>query len=59
MTELGEATVKVIPDLSEFNRLMAEIPDQGVTFQETIDYARDENGDITRTVRTLSLVKGV
>ena len=59
MTELGEATVKVIPDLTEFNRLMAEIPDQGVTVQETIDYTRDATGDITRTVRTVSLIKGV
>lgn len=59
MAEIGTATVRVLPDLDEFNEIMAAIPKTGLTIREQIDYERDADGEVVRTVRTTSVVRGV
>lgn len=51
MAQIGTATVKVLPDLSEFTAALEAIPD-GFTVTETIEYKRNVDGQIMREIRT-------
>lgn len=55
--QLGSATVKIVPDLSEFTAALEQIPD-GFTKTEVIEYVRDEAGQIIRETRTTSISRG-
>lgn len=59
MAEVGTATVKVLPDLDEFNAILEALPKVGLTIREEVDYTLDEVGHVTRLVRTTSVVRGV
>lgn len=59
MDEIATATIKVMPDLDEFTAIMEALPKIGLTIQEQIDYTRDEDGQVVRTVKTTSVVRGV
>lgn len=59
MAELGTPTVKVVPDLDEFTRIMEALPKVGLTIREETTHERDNEGVIYRTIKTTSVVKGV
>lgn len=59
MAEIGTATVKVLPDLDEFQAIINALPKIGLTIREQIDYERNDDGEVTRTVKTTSVVRGV
>lgn len=56
--DIGTATVKILPDLSEFQAIIDAIPASGFVVTETIDTKRDSDGMIVRTVKTTSVTKG-
>jgi hypothetical protein len=57
MTEsIGSVSVKVLPDLAQFEEILRHVPDAGLTVTEDVTYERDDNGYVVRqtTVRTIS-----
>lgn len=59
MAEVGTATLKILPDMDEFTRIMESIPRSGVAIREEITYERDVDGNVCRTIKTTSVVRGV
>lgn len=59
MTAIGTATVKILPDLSEFQAILDAIPATGFVVTRTTDITRDEDtGFVTREVTTTAITKG-
>lgn len=59
MDAIGTATVKVVPDLSEFSRMMeAAIAADGLTIREDIAYEHDDEGHVVRQTKTTTIVRG-
>lgn len=53
--QYGTAYVKVLPDLTEFNDLVKQAADVGLTLTETQTFEYDGDGLVTRTVRTVTI----
>lgn len=57
MANIGTATVKVLPDLTEFSEIIANIPAAGITLVEDVTFEYDADGRIARQITTRSLTK--
>lgn len=58
MADLGTATVKILPDLSEFQAILDAIPATGLVVTKTTTYVRDDDGQITAQTETTAVTKG-
>jgi hypothetical protein len=56
MAELGTATVKVMPDLSDFAAALQQIGD-GFTMTEDISYEFNKEGQVASQRRTVSITR--
>jgi hypothetical protein len=56
MAEIGTATVKVVPDLSDFAAALQQIGD-GFTMTEDTTYERGADGQVERVLRTVSITR--
>lgn len=59
MADVGTATLKILPDMDEFERIMQSIPRSGVAIREEINYEYNADGQVNRTVKTTSVVRSV
>jgi hypothetical protein len=58
MAEIGTATIKVMPDLSDFTAALDAAPD-GFTLVEVTEYERDNEGRVTKETMTRKLFRSV
>lgn len=56
---IGTATVKVLPDLTEFRAIIASVPDAGLTVTEDVAFEYDECGNVVRRVTTRTVSKAL
>ncbi len=56
MAEIGTATVKVLPDLAEFYKLI-EAADLGLTLTDTTVYEHTADGMPVKTTRTVRITR--
>jgi hypothetical protein len=60
MTEhIGTATVKVLPDLSEFAEIIAAVPDAGLTVTEDVSFEYNDDGQVSRRITTRTVTKAI
>lgn len=57
-THIGTATVKVLPDLSEFQAIIDALPATGLVVTKTTTYVRDDDGFIASETTTTTVTKG-
>lgn len=56
---IGTATVKVLPDLSDWERILDSVPAAGLTATEDTTFEYDQDGHVTRQITTRTITKAV
>lgn len=57
-TAVGTATVKILPDLSEFQAIIDALPATGLVVTERVLYVHDDKGRVISTYKTTAVTKG-